>query len=113
MDNEQKNESMNETAYFSGTAGSGFHLHPKSKISQQVQSQKTSPKKIPNWNQSSSTWRHTSYRYSVPKAKRFNKIKQVSLVYDPELKSTKVEKTCSLGKGKKEPISEIILRNAK
>ena len=101
MNQEQKNESMNETAYFSVTNCSGFHLHPKSKVSSLVQSQKTSPKKIPNWNQSSSTWRHTSYRYSVPKAKRFNKMKEVSLVYDPDLKSTKVDKTCTLGKGKR------------
>ena len=33
-------------------------------------SKKNHAKKLPDWKQSSSTWRHTSYRYSIPKSKR-------------------------------------------
>lgn len=71
-------------------------------------------KELPRWTQSASTWRHTSYRYSFSKDRRF-KDEQLNYsdILEPTLPSTNNNKSCSFGKGIRKPISEVVLRNAK
>jgi hypothetical protein len=72
------------------------------------------PKEHPKWNQSVSTWRHTSHKYSFSRDSRF---KNNSLYYtdiiEPQIPNTISNKSCTFGKGNKRPISTVILRNAK
>lgn len=72
------------------------------------------PKDVPRWNQSASTWRHTSHRYSFSQDQRFRTKKHYySDLIEPQLPSTNLNKSCTFGKGHRAPISEVILRNAK
>ena len=71
-------------------------------------------KDIPRWNQSATTWRHTSHRYSFSKDDRFHTRKYYhSGIIEPELPSTRSSITCTFGKDEKKPISLTVLRNAK
>ena len=71
-------------------------------------------KVTPDWNQSSATWRNTSHKYSFSKDKRFKDYRvEYSDIIEPQIPTTRSSKSCTFGKGKKRPISEIILRNAK
>lgn len=71
-------------------------------------------KEVPRWNQSSSTWRHASHRYSFSRDDRFRTKKYYYTdIIEPELPSTNHHKSCTFGKGGRKPISEVILRNAK
>jgi hypothetical protein len=58
------------------------------------------PKKEIDWNQSASTWRHSPYKFSFPKRKRFQ---SYTLPYTDiirsEIKTTLNSKTCTFGKG--------------
>ena len=71
-------------------------------------------KVVPRWNQSASTWRHTSHKYSFSKDSRF---KEPEVYYTdilkPEIPSSLTNKYCTFGKGVKKPISTVVLRNAK
>lgn len=49
-------------------------------------------------NQSSSTWRHSNIKYTIPRASRFRETTEINQsMYD--LKEQSSLKTCSLGKG--------------
>ena len=66
------------------------------------------------WNQSVSTWRNATPKISFSKDQRFRTTQPYSLdIIEPEVVDTKSKKTCSFGSGKKKPISDVVLRNAK
>lgn len=68
----------------------------------------------PLWNQSSSTWRYTSPRYSFSKDSRFKADKASHLdIQQLELPSSLRSKSCTFGKGSRCPISVVTMRNAK
>jgi hypothetical protein len=72
------------------------------------------PKESPQWNQSSTTWRHSSQKYSFSKDTRFkDSPPYYTDILKPELPSTITSKSCTFGKGDKKPISVVTLRNAK
>ena len=71
-------------------------------------------KETPGWNQSSSTWRHTSPKFAFPKGDTFKKDKASHLdIIQPEIPTTKSPVACTFGKGRRRPISIVTLRNAK
>jgi len=72
------------------------------------------PKDTAKWNQSATTWRHTSHKHSFSKDSRFkDNPPYYSDILKPEIPSSLGPKSCSLGKGTKKPISDVVLRNAK
>lgn len=72
------------------------------------------PKEQPKWNQSATTWRHSSHRYSFSKESRFKDHSSYhSDILKPEIPTTLTTRSCTFGRGAKTPISTVILRNAK
>ena len=72
------------------------------------------PKEAPKWNQSSTTWRHTSHKYSFSKDNRFkDSPPYYTDILEPQIPSSITSKSCTFGKGNKKPISVVTLRNAK
>ena len=72
------------------------------------------PKDHAQWNQSATTWRHSPHKYSFSKDSRFkDNHSYYNGILEPEIRGTLCSKSCTLGKGKKKPISEVVLRNAK
>lgn len=86
-------------------SGSGFFSPTNKKVSLPYADVPIN-KDVPKWNQSSSTWRHTSHRYSFSKEDRFRDKKlYYSDILEPDLGSTNQNKSCTFGKGNKRPIS--------
>lgn len=112
----RQNKSMNSTQYMSCNQSYNTAFYTEKRPSTAIQ---LSYAHIPmkkngaHWNQSSSTWRHTPRKYSIPKDSRF---KDSTPYYTDMVKlsipSTQGTKSCTFGKGKRAPISAIVLRNA-
>lgn len=72
------------------------------------------PKETPKWNQSATTWRHSTHKYSFSKDNRFKEnCSYYSDILKPQIPSTLTPRSCSFGKGTRKPISDVVLRNAK
>lgn len=72
------------------------------------------PKESPKWNQSSTTWRHTSQKYSFSKDSRFKEhTPYYTDILEPQIPTSLTSKSCTFGKGNKKPISVVTMRNAK
>ena len=68
----------------------------------------------PDWGQSASTWRHTSLSHKFSKTKRFSNDKASHTdIIEIEHPPTNNKVACTFGKGKKRPISVVVMRNAK
>ena len=112
-----KNQSMISTHHMSCNHShpSGFYSDKRPNTSALLSyAHINMPKESPKWNQSASTWRHTSHRYSFSKDNRFkDSPPYYTDIIHPQFPSTMTSKTCTFGKDVKKPISCVLLRNAK
>jgi hypothetical protein len=116
-DRVQKNQSMNSTHHMSCNQSytSNFNSEQRPNTTALLSyAHIPMPKQHPKWNQSATTWRHTSHKYSFSKDSRFKDYTvNYSDIIEPQLPNSLTSKSCTFVKGTKKPISVVILRNAK
>lgn len=116
MRSPKKNQSFASTFYptNNNSTSNGITIKNRPQTASLPYSNKPLRKSVIAWNQSSSTWRNSTKRYSFSKEKRFKTTAPNCLdILEPEMPDTKSKKSCSFGKGNKKPISENTLRNAR
>lgn len=117
VDRVKKNQSMISTHHMSCNQSHATNFYDEHRPNTSVllsYSHIPMPKERPKWNQSASTWRHTSHKYSFSKDNRFkDSPAYYSDILKPEIPTSLASKSCTFGKGNKKPISSVVLRNAK
>ena len=109
---------MNSTHHMSCNHSYASHYSPEGRPGSSVlpnYAHLPLPKEDLRWNQSSATWRHAAHKYSFSRQDRFRDSPLAhSDILQPDLPSSlNPAKSCTLGKGHRSPISEVLLRNAK